>query len=94
MLLGKRFPCLNLLSMVGKIEASSENAYPGVKMCRSLSLDGLNLTDRFTCESEEEHVYDYTLILRDSVALPAARCDTLPEYERISNVSKGCGDGS
>ena len=56
-------------------------------------MDGLNLTDRFTCESEEEHVYDYTLILRDSVALPAARCDTLPEYERISNVSKGCGDG-
>ena len=47
-------------------------------MCRSLSLDGLNLTDRFTCESEEEHVYDYTLILRDSVALPAARCDSYP----------------
>ena len=77
----------------GRIEASSEHAYPGVKMCRSLSLDGLNLIDRFTCESEEEHVYDYTLILRDSVALPAAKCDTLPEYERISNVRKGCGDG-
>ncbi|WP_418673245.1 heparinase II/III domain-containing protein, partial [Alistipes putredinis] len=78
----------------GSIKAVSDSAYAGVRMCRSLSLDGLVLTDRFTCESEDDHVYDYTLILRDSIALPAARRDTLPEYERISSVSKSRGKGS
>lgn len=77
----------------GRMEAFSDNAYPGVQMSRSLSLDGLKLTDRFTCLSEEEHVYDYSLILRDPLVLPAARRDTLPEYERISGVSRSTGKG-
>ena len=62
-------------------------------MRRSLSLEKSVLTDRFVCESEDEHVYDYTLILRDPVALSAAQCDTLPEYGRISQVTKATGKG-
>ena len=77
----------------GRMEAVLDSAYAGVRMRRSLSLEKSVLTDRFVCESEDEHVYDYTLILRDPVALSAAQCDTLPEYGRISQVTKATGKG-
>jgi hypothetical protein len=33
--------------------------YPGVTFRRELALKGSRFTDRFTCESEAEHVYDW-----------------------------------
>lgn len=77
----------------GEINAVSDSAYAGVRMSRRIVLDGLALTDHFTCESEENHVYDYTLILRDSIALSVVQRDTLPEYERISSIRKKQGEG-
>ena len=75
----------------GSMEAMTDSAYIGVNMRRSLTLDKRCLTDRFVCRSDSEHVYDYVLILRDPVDIPAMQNDTLPEYERISAVRKAEG---
>ena len=72
----------------GKIQAAVNDAYAGVRMCRSLKLDSLYLKDSFVCKSDSNHVYDYTLILREPIFLADAQCDTLPEYERISGVKR------
>ena len=78
----------------GVIEAVSDSTYVGVNMHRTLSLEGIKLVDHFTCESDVEHTYDYTLILRDSISLPSERKDTLLEYERISKVRRSPGKGT
>lgn len=77
----------------GRIEAETDSAYPGVKMNRSLSLDRKKLKDRFICRSGENHVFDYTLILRKPAITEGIR-DTLPEYERISEVVRQDGKGT
>ena len=72
----------------GAIQAEVNDAYVGVNMCRSLDLDSLHLKDHFVCNSDSNHIYDYTLILREPLLLVGAQCDSLPEYERISNVRR------
>lgn len=71
----------------GTIEALANNAYKGVTMLRKLDLKGNKLSDLYTCESENEHVYDYVLILTEPVDFGGQK-DTslLPEYDRIKNV--------
>ena len=76
----------------GRIEATTDSAYPGVRMKRSLSLNGNRLQDHFTCHSDTSHIYDFTLILR-SPALTDGRKDSLPEYERISDIISRNGKG-
>jgi rhamnogalacturonyl hydrolase YesR/lysophospholipase L1-like esterase len=49
----------------GFVEAESNEAYPDVKMSRSLNLDGNRLTDIFTAVSGTEHLYDYMLMLNE-----------------------------
>lgn len=78
----------------GTIHAIADSAYQGVKMHRTLSLKGAKLVDHFLCESDAEHTYDYTLILRDPISLPSEVSGTLPEYERISKVRRSSGKGT
>lgn len=78
----------------GKIQAAANDAYIGVRMHRSLRLDSLYLKDRFVCNSDSNHIYDYTLILREPIFLADAQCDTLPEYERISGVRRSRRKGT
>jgi hypothetical protein len=41
------------------LRASAVDAYPGVKMERTLRLNGPSLEDIFTCTSKDTHVYDW-----------------------------------
>jgi oligo-alginate lyase len=41
------------------LAASTNDAYPGVEMRRTLRLKDGRLDDRYTCVSKEEHVYDW-----------------------------------
>jgi hypothetical protein len=46
----------------GKTSLQAEaQVYPGVTFRRDLTLEGAMLADRFRCESQAEHVYDWTL---------------------------------
>lgn len=71
----------------GTVEAEANDAYKGVRMNRTLLLDKNNLKDRFLCQSEKEHVYDYVLVLTEPVDLGGQQ-DTsiIKKYDRISNV--------
>ena len=75
----------------GTIHAGGGSVYEGVNMERTLVLKGSVLYDKFIVDSEDEHIYDYTLILREPLKLSGAQNDTLPEYSRISKIKSTKG---
>lgn len=79
----------------GTIVAETDEAYKGVDMQRTLHLDGNQLTDRFTCQSEDEHLYDYVLILTEPVRFGGEKDTTiLKKYDRITGVTRKTQSGS
>lgn len=76
----------------GRIEAAADDAYPGVRMTRSLTLDGSRLADRFVCRSDSAHTYDYVLLLTGKPELPGHAEKASPGssggYERIRDAEK------
>lgn len=71
----------------GMIEASANNAYQGIEMSRKLNLKGNKLSDLYTCKSENDHVYDYVLILTEPINFGGQQDTTLlTQYERIRDV--------
>lgn len=42
-----------------KLVASADNVYPGVRLRRTLELNAEQMTDRFECVSDSEHIYDW-----------------------------------
>lgn len=71
----------------GKIEASANEAYPGIIMNRKLELKGQQLTDHFLCQSDSTHFFDYMLMLSHPFNLPNGRDTTLSEYPPIHNLT-------
>jgi hypothetical protein len=76
----------------GYVEATCENASPGVEISRSLRLKGNRLTDIFTATSDKEHHYDYVLILTEKVDFPcegqAVDRGNASAYKRIAHAKK------
>lgn len=74
------------------IEAFTDKAYPGVVMERSLFFQNGKLVDRFVCTSDEEHNYDYVLLLTEEPRIDAtfsnAVLDESVAYQQIKNVKK------
>ncbi len=70
----------------GRVIATSDEAYPGVKMTRELSLNEAELADVFTCNSDSVHTYDYVLLFTEKPLLPVLKDTVLNEYKHISNI--------
>jgi rhamnogalacturonyl hydrolase YesR len=82
----------------GFVEAESNEAYPGIKMSRSLLLDGNLLTDIFTATSDKEHLYDYVLMLSEKPEFTSKgerfTLDGSEAYRKISDTEKRQGKKS
>jgi hypothetical protein len=82
----------NLNKNGGDVEACCDSAYSNVRMNRSLLLKENKLTDIFTAESTDEHVYDYVLILTEKPQfkekLNSAKLAGTEAYECVENVQK------
>lgn len=82
----------------GTIAAECNDAYPGVKMKRSLSLKGNKLTDTFTATSSDKHLYDYVIMLTDKPQFKTkgepATLDDAEVYTRITKIEKRQGNKS
>jgi hypothetical protein len=83
----------------GAFAAVAGAVYPGVTLRRALAFRGQTLEDRFTCESDVEHVYDWAFHapgkLVASVPLQS-RPGALGEkngYQHIKNVAAGRAEG-
>ncbi len=76
----------------GAVEAASGDAYPGVDMLRSITLNGDQLTDLFTASSKDMHQYDYVLMLTEKPLFSQPEEESVledaPVYKRIENVKK------
>lgn len=74
----------------GLLSAESNDAYEGVSMSRTLTLRGKQLTDVFTATSDEEHLYDYVLILTEPAVFTkkgtAVVLDDADVYKYIKNA--------
>jgi hypothetical protein len=82
----------------GFVEAESNEAYPGVKMSRSLLLDSNRLSDIFIATSDKEHLYDYVLMLSEKPEFTSkGECFSLNDAEvycKISGTEKRQGKKS
>ncbi|MDP4273955.1 MAG: alginate lyase family protein [Bacteroidota bacterium] len=73
----------------GTIITHTNKAYPGVDMHRKLSLKNNKLKDEFICTSSSEHIYDYVLILTDSLNFGGNRDTSIIEnYKSIRQVKE------
>ncbi len=74
-------------SQGGILVVEANDAYEGVKMTRALYLENSKLHDRFYCQSDQEHIYDYVLVLREAIPFGGlADSSIIKKYERITNV--------
>ncbi len=76
----------------GTIETEVDNAYEGVVMKRSITLNKNRLSDRFVCESSTLHIYDYVLLFTEPLNLPyEGKSITLtdaPVYGKIQDMEQ------
>jgi hypothetical protein len=76
----------------------SADVYPGVTLQREVALNGSRITDRFICESDTEHVYDWAfhssgvLTLSIETTAEAAPIAEKNGYQHIKQVKKGTTD--
>jgi hypothetical protein len=77
---------------------AAANVYPGVELRRELTLKGDRITDRFICESQSEHLYDWAFhsagMLTVSIAT-ALRQDPIGHdngYQHIKALREGATD--
>lgn len=75
----------------GYVEGETTTAYDGVTMRRAMDMDGNTISDRYTCTSKDEHVYEYVVIFneRPKLNLTGGRQVTLTESEphkRLANA--------
>ena len=70
----------------GYVFATTDKAYPGVKMIRELSLTDSELTDVFTCKSDSVHTYDYVLLFTEKTNLTGLKDTILDEYKHLSHI--------
>ena len=74
-------------SQGGILVAEANDAYEGVKMTRTLYLENSKLHDRFSCQSDQAHIYDYVLVLKEAIPFGGlADSSIIKKYERITNV--------
>lgn len=79
----------------GTIVTKANKANKEVEMSRTIRLEDTKLYDRFVCESDTEHTYDYVLILTEPLDFGGEK-DTcvLKNYERITDVVRKKMGGS
>lgn len=74
----------------GSVEAGCATAYEGVSMKRRLTLAGGVLSDRFACQSQDEHTYDYVLLMKEPIELGSEATPIdfsgISGYERITQA--------
>ena len=74
----------------GEVLAEAPEAYPGVRMNRKLVLKKDKLTDIYTALSDDEHLYDYVLILTEkpvfSQAGESINLNDSPAYSYIKDA--------
>lgn len=74
----------------GTLKAISNDAYPDVRMSRSLDLKGNLLKEEFSAISDKEHVYDYVIILAEKPIFdkPGEKISLKEKdaYQKISNT--------
>lgn len=75
----------------GEVLAEAPDAYPGVTMNRKVTLKKNNLTDIYTALSDDEHLYDYVLILTEKPVFNQAGesivLNSSPAYDYIKNAT-------
>lgn len=76
----------------GTIKACADSAYRDVKMCRTLKLAGMKLTDQFVCQSVKSHCYDYVLLFNSRPQLGGRKGKSVTfssaPYNCIQNVNR------
>ncbi len=73
----------------GKAVATTNDAYPDVKMRRKVKLKGDQIDDYFSCKSKDSHTFDYVLLFNEKPVLPEGDSDTTQvEYKSIKNVQR------
>lgn len=74
----------------GLVEGESTTAYEGVRMRRSMDLHNGEVTDRYTCQSGEEHLYEYVLLFNERPVIngtgTAATAGNQAPYDRLKHV--------